>query len=273
MRFAALCLLLFATSSIGHTQTVDQLQTLEAQRQLLQAMATHERQAQAHQGHFSYMSKERSERTGGHLWTEKVGESKTGRVRLLIAEDELPLSAERMKAEHDRLAYLAAHPDIVEKEEISRLKDEAKAQDILDLLARGFLFHNVRSHGGYIAMDFSPDPAYSTNGLEERIYHAMNGTVMVMPGSMRMHLLNAHLDQDMSIGFGILATIHAGSTVTSQRNEEAPGEWKTTDLETRVNGRAIFFKTISRQDRYNRAEYRKVADDLTVADMVEMLER
>ena len=58
-----------------------------------------------------YTSNERSERTGGHLWTERVAETSAGKVRLLLAEDGKPLSAERQKGERARMADIAAHPE------------------------------------------------------------------------------------------------------------------------------------------------------------------
>src|SRR5271165_4892754 len=59
------------------------------------AMAANEVLAAQHKDHYIYLSKERSERTGGHLWTEKVVETDAGKVRFLLAEDGAPLGPER----------------------------------------------------------------------------------------------------------------------------------------------------------------------------------
>ena len=56
------------------------------------AMAANEVLAAQHKDHYIYLSKERSERTGGHLWTEKVVETDAGKVRFLLAEDGAPLA-------------------------------------------------------------------------------------------------------------------------------------------------------------------------------------
>jgi hypothetical protein len=268
---AGLSLLLLA--STASAQISSQLQALPAQRQFILTLAAHEKAAADRQGHFFYIANERSERTGGHLWTERIAESKSGRVRLVLAEDGKPLSPNRAKEERDRLTYLASHPYLVEKEDAAHRKDEVQAQQMLDLLARGYLFTNVREEGKYVVLDFHPDPAYSPQGLQERVLHVMNGTVAISAGDVRVHRLYAHLDQEFTLGFGLLAAIHSGSNFTSERNEVVPGAWKSTLLDSRIDGRAILFKTISRQEHYSREQYRRLPDDLTVAQAVDILEK
>ena len=65
---------------------------------LLQKMVVNEQTAEQHRDHYMYLSKERSDRTGGHLWTERVVETDAGKVRLLLAEDGQPLAADRAAA-------------------------------------------------------------------------------------------------------------------------------------------------------------------------------
>ena len=78
-------------------------------------MVVHEDYEAAHRTHYMYLSKERSDRTGGHLWTEKVVETTDGKLRMLVAEDDVPLSDDRMAAEKARLAEIAAKPGEFQK--------------------------------------------------------------------------------------------------------------------------------------------------------------
>ena len=71
---------------------------------LLETLLSNEQGASAHRGRYEYRNEERSDRTGGHLWLEKVVETPEGRVRMLLAEDGHPLSPERVGAERGRLA-------------------------------------------------------------------------------------------------------------------------------------------------------------------------
>src|ERR1700692_440967 len=72
-----------------------QAQNSDAARRVVDTMLTHEGNPGEHRLKYMYLSEERSERTGGHLWTERVVQTGMGKVRLLLAEDGKPLSADR----------------------------------------------------------------------------------------------------------------------------------------------------------------------------------
>ena len=110
-------------------------------------MLSHEGDPAEHRYKYMYLSEERSERTGGHLWTERVVETEKGKVRLLLAEDGKPLSAERQTAEKTRLADIAAHPDAFQKREQTMKNDEQHAEQMLALLHKAFLFEEPRPEG------------------------------------------------------------------------------------------------------------------------------
>src|SRR6185312_6108538 len=130
------------------------LQAQRAPKDVVNEMLAQERDAAAHKDNFIYLSNERSERTGGHLWTERVVETPFGRVRLLLAEDSKPLSPERMKQERDRLANDAAHPEAFQKHEQAQKDDEVHARQMLDLLPKGFILENIKPQSEDWHIDF-----------------------------------------------------------------------------------------------------------------------
>ncbi len=80
-------------------------------KDLVQKMVAAEDVEAQRKGRFEYVSKERSERTGGRLWTERVVETSAGKVRLLVAQDGQPLTAEQAAAEMAKLDGIAADPE------------------------------------------------------------------------------------------------------------------------------------------------------------------
>src|ERR1700712_2037724 len=97
-------------------QSLDVARSSDAARQIVDTMLTHEGDPAEHRLKYMYLSEERSERTGGHTWTERVVETAMGKVRLLLAEDGKPLSADRMAAERSKLAEIVAHPDAFQRQ-------------------------------------------------------------------------------------------------------------------------------------------------------------
>jgi hypothetical protein len=240
---------------------------------LIAAMLLHEDYDASHRGHFSYLSRERSDRTGGHLWTEKVVEITAGKLRMLVAEDGQPLSGDRAAAEKARLAEIVAHPDVFQKQEQAGKDDEQHAKEMLDLLPKAFLFLNERPEGGFVRIDFKPNPDYLPQTMEERVLHGMIGSILVDPQQGRLHLLEGRLPQDMTIGFGLLARIHAGSNFSTRREAVLGNEWKTATVDTDIEGRAIFFKSIGKKEHAEHGDFKPISMTLTVAQAVEMLEK
>ena len=71
----------------------------------------------------------------------------------------------------------------------------------------------------------------------------------------------------------MIATVKAGSNFATERAPVMGDEWKTSLVETDINGRAIFFKAIGKKEHTERMDFVPVAKDVTVAQAVAMLER
>ena len=112
-------------------------QTSNAARHIIDTMVTRVNDPADQRYKYMYTSEERSERTGGHLWRERVAETSLGKVRLLLAEDGNALSPERMAAEKAKLADIVAHPEAFRKRELSTTNDENHAVKMLASAANG----------------------------------------------------------------------------------------------------------------------------------------
>ncbi|HWZ50671.1 MAG TPA: hypothetical protein VNW54_04325 [Granulicella sp.] len=245
---------------------------------VIASMVAHEYEAERHRERYEYVSEERSERTGGHLWRELVAETAAGKVRHLVAVDGQPLTGEQLAAERARMADIAAHPEAFARREQALKNDEQHAKQMLDLLPKAFLFENPRQEGSYLRVDFKPNPDYSPQSIEERILHAMVGSVVVETGKMRLRELDGRLPEDVNIAFGLVATIKAGSHFATTRQPVHTGpvygtEWKTQSLDTDVTGRAIFFKAIGKKEHAEHAEFKILPPEISVPQAVELLEK
>ncbi len=245
--------------------------TFATPQDLLVAMIAQERDSAAHHERYEYLSVERSERTGNHVWTERVVETGRGKVRLLLAEDGVPISAEREQQERGRLANILAHPDEFERSEAARMNDEARERQMLDDLNRGFVLENVALEDGVWHVDFRPNPGFSPSGLEERVLHGMSGWLAIDAQDLRLVHIEAKLPADVNIGFGLLATIHAGSHFASDR-ELIEGHWRTVHVLTDIRGKAALFKSVGKDSDLTRSDFHYLNPDITLAQAVALVE-
>lgn len=241
--------------------------------QIVSTMVAHEASAADHRGLYFYLSEERSDRTGGHLWQERVAETRWGKLRFLVAEDGHPLTGDRLQAEKTRIAGEAADPEAFRKSEQARLDDEQHAKEMLQLLPKAFLFDPGTAENSFFRIRFRPNPAYTPQSLEERVLNGMSGFVLIDKNLLRLHEVSGRMQSDVSIGFGLLATIHAGSSFSSVRIPLEGTDWKTQTLHTDIKGRALFLKTIAREQDSHHSDFVKIDDNLSLPDAVTVLER
>jgi hypothetical protein len=248
-------------------------QSSNAAKQVVNTMLTHENDPAEHRNRYMYLSEERSDRTGGHLWRERVVETSMGKVRLLLAEDGKQLSAARAAAERTKLADIVAHPEAFRRREQAMKNDEEHAEQMLTLLRKAFLFEDPHAEGSDLQILFRPDPAYKTQSIEERVLHAMSGTILVDQRTMQLHRIDGKIPNDLSLGYGLLGTVHAGSSFNTTHEAEPGGDWKDAIMNTAIEGKAMLFKEIGRNEHVVHSEFMQVPQDISLAQAVEMVER
>jgi len=241
-------------------------------KQLLDAMIEQERNSAAHHERYEYLSNERSDRTGGRVWTERVVETGNGKIRLLLAVDGVPVSAEKAQQERARLAAIVANPAEFERTEADRMNDEAKSRQMLDNLDQGFVLDNVTLENGVWHINFRPNPDFSPSGIQERVLHGMSGWLTIDAKDLRLVHIEGRLPADVNIGFGLLATIHAGSHFASDR-EFIDGHWRTVHIVTDIRGKAILFKSVGKDSDLTRSDFHYLEPDITLAQAVELVEK
>src|SRR5882757_729695 len=252
-------------------QSADVARGSDAARRIVDTMLTHEGDPAEHRLKYMYLSEERSERTGGHVWTERVVETAAGKVRLLLAEDGKPLSAERQAAERAKLASIAAHPDAFQKREQSMKNDEEHAEQMLALLHKAFLFDEPRPEGSDLKIGFRPDPAYQPKTMEEKVLHAMSGVVLVDERTNQLRRIEGKIPAAVNLGYGLLGTVHAGSSFSTEHEMEQGGEWKDALVNTAIEGKAMLFKEVGRNEHVVHSEFKRMSDSINVADAVALL--
>ncbi len=246
-------------------------QTSNEARRIVETMLSHEGDPAEHRYRYMYLSEERSDRTGGHLWLERVVETSEGKVRLLLAEDGKPLNTERQAVEELRLKDIAAHPSAFQKREQATKSDEQHAEQMLTMLHKAFLFDEPRPDGGDVRIGFRPDPAYQPKSMEEKVLHAMTGAVLVDEKTMQLHRIEGKMNSDVSLGYGLIGTIHAGSNFATTHEPQPGGEWKDATVNTAIEGKALLFKEIGKNEHMVHSEFKRLADNISVADAVALL--
>jgi hypothetical protein len=246
--------------------------TPQRPQDLVAAMIENENAAAQRHERYEYLSNEKSDRTGGHLWTERVVETAPGRLRLRLAVDGKPLSPDELQAERSRLQAIHDHPESFVKHELNTRTEEKRIRQVMDGLPHNYIFESIVLENGQWKMNFRPDPSYTPGHLEERVLHNMAGRLVIDAKDLRLVHMDFHLVQDVSIGFGLLADIHTGSNFETDR-QQVDGRWHTLHVATVVRAKAMLFKSVDLNLNLYRSEFQPLDHDLSVQEAVELLLR
>jgi hypothetical protein len=240
------------------------------QLSVITKMAANEEAARAQQMQYSYTSEERSVRTGGHLWREKVVETDDGVLRRLIAIDGQLLSPEAKKSEERRIEDLVANPDAFRALDEAHREDETHATRLLEMLPKAFLISSDGEQGGCVRFAFRPSPAFQPSTYEERILHVMEGTVSIKEPEDRLCDLEGHISQPVEFGFGFLGKVNSGGHFSLTRAKVNATAWKTASMSIHIDGRVLLLKTLSRDQESVRTNIHLIPQHLDLKQAAEL---
>jgi hypothetical protein len=67
--------------------------------------------------------------------------------------------------------------------------------------------------------------------------------------------------------------VHAGSSFSTTHEAEPGRDWKDAILNTAIEGKAMLFKEIGRNEHVVHSEFRQLREDISLAQAMEILEQ
>jgi hypothetical protein len=202
---------------------------------------------------------------------EQAVETRSGLVYRVIARQGKPLDQAAQKKESDRLNNLVRN-----SAEQARMKqdyegEEQRVQRLMAAMPDAFVYTYDGTAEGNLRLSFKPNPAYSPQTYEARVYHALAGEIWIQPQQKRLVKIKGQIDTEIDFGFGLLGRIEKGGTFQIGREQVADNRWKTSLLDVHISGRLVFFKTISKEQHEVRSAFQLVPSNFSVQDAVALL--
>jgi hypothetical protein len=222
------------------------------------------------QDHSHWMFRLDSEKRGKGREIDEVVETKDGDVSRPLVSNGREIAADQA----DRRVQEEIHdPEALRKTLKDKEEDTARSQTLLKMLPDAFTFAYAGRRGDLIKLNFSPNPNFKPSGHEAEVFHAMKGSLWLNSKQSRLKEIAGHLVHEVKFGGGVLGHLDPGGDFDVKQAEVAPGFWELTVLNVNMKGKALFFKTIAVQQKYSRANFKRIRDDLTAAEAAEMLHK
>src|SRR5262249_34514799 len=120
-------------------------------------------------------------------------------------------------------------------------------------------------------LKFRPNPNYSPPSRVEEVLRGMQGFVLVDPKARRIARIDGTLSKDVSFGWGILGHLDKGGHFGVQQAALDDGSWDISRMQLSFTGKILLFKSLSISFDEVLSDFRRVPDDTTFAQGVEML--
>jgi hypothetical protein len=258
----------------------EQTSAAQAPSELVRKAVANEVRA-AEQSTVKHFFKSRKQRGAGSQ-TKLYVQTVDAMAGLLIANDDKPLSPEQTEGEHARLKHLIEDRDDLRHKAKQEHEDEERTLRIVKALPDAFLYEydgqelsqpGIGKTGDQLVrLKFHPNSNYVPPSHVEQVLAGMEGYLLIDKGEMRLAKIDARLFRDVSFGWGILGHLDKGGTFTVTQSEVGAGDWELTGMGLNLTGKILLFKTIAIKSDETFNNFRRVPDDTTFAQGVDLLE-
>jgi hypothetical protein len=204
----------------------------------------------------------------GRKELDQVVETNDGNLELPVTVNGKPLTAKQKELHLQRLVHDSA---ALRKSLEEQNEDATRTQRLLKLLPDAFNFSYAGSSGDQVKLKFSPNPHFRPPTREAHVFHAMEGEMIVDRKQRRLAEISGRLIHEVKFGGGLLGHLDQGGQFYVRQEQVAPGYWELTVLNVRMQGKALFFRTISVQEETHRTNFRRVSDNITLAQAADLL--
>ncbi len=202
-----------------------------------------------------------------------VIETKHGDVSRLLAENGKPLNAEQQRAENARIQKLTNESDELKKQVQTLKRDGDQETKLLAMLPDALLYHYAGRKGDLVRLTFKPNPKFHASSHEAEVFHHMSGVMVLNTKVKRLVELRGRLTSEVKFFGGILGHLDKGGTFAVKQADVAGTHWDMTLLDTELNGKALFFKTIAVHEKRVESNYQRVPEDITVQQAAQILRK
>jgi hypothetical protein len=224
--------------------------------------------------------------------TKLYAETKEGTAGLIIGYDGKPLTSEQQQAEQARLERYLLNPEELRKKRAQEREDAERTMRIMRALPDAFLYEYAGEETGspgigragdpLVKLKFRPNPSYQPPSRVEEVLTGMQGDMLVDAVHYRVASIDGTLFKSVSFGWGILGHLNAGGHfIVHQQNvhqqnvhqQDVDSVWEISSMTVNFTGKILLFKSLNIESTEVFSDFKRISNDLTFAQAVELLKK
>jgi hypothetical protein len=276
LRLAFLLLLLHAPSfaAFGQSPATDPASCLKLVRSAV------DNEVAASHDNSKHMFRSRKEGPQGSQ-TRLYVETREAMAGMTIAYNDKPLTPEQLQGEQQRLQAFVNNPEQLKRKHSQEQEAADRTLRIVKALPEAFLFEydgeesDSSNIGGgsdhLVRLKFRPNPAYQPPSHVEQVLEGMQGVVVIDPVALRLARIDGTLFKEVGFGWGILGHLDKGGHFLVEQRNVGNGCWEISHMSLAFTGKILLFKNLSMKTNEVFSDFRRVPDDTTFAQGVQLL--
>lgn len=183
------------------------------------------------------------ERDGGKSQTKRVVETPNGDISMTIAQDERPLSPEKLRDQEQQLLKLINDPAAWAAHRRKQQRDHAEENTLVRSIPDAFVFEYADNpadgNGQIVTLHFSPNPDFHPPSRGFQVLQGMRGVMEISLPAARIVRIEGTLFQPVNFGWGILGHLNSGGRFLIEQAPVGNDRWEVTHTVLRFTGKVI----------------------------------
>jgi len=201
----------------------------------------------------------------------EVCQTQDGDLERVVAVNGRELDAAQIRAEDQRIQALVAHPEQLRAKQKKAREDAEQERNLLATFPEAFHFQCERESGNLVTLRFRPNPVFRPTTRSTQVFHHMEGTLVLDIQQKRLVEINGRLTSEVKFAAGLLGHLDKNGTFSVQQKEVGDGHWDLSSMNVHMNGRALFFKTITVLEKKKQVDYKPLPRDVTLQQAADFL--
>jgi hypothetical protein len=200
---------------------------------------------------------------------------------IVVAVNDQGVSVDQQQQEIGHLDWLMNNPEQLRKKHAREKEDADRTLRVVKALPDAFRYEYAGLENGdselgkpgdqLVRLKFTPNPAYSPPSHVEEALRGMEGYLMIDATEHRLARIDGTLFREVSFGWGIVGRLDKGGHFLVQQADVGEGCWEITSMSLKITGKILMFKGISMISDETFRDFRRVPDNLSFVQGVEML--
>jgi len=203
----------------------------------------------------------------------EVCQTKYGDLERLLAVDGRELNPAQRQAEDERVQDLISYPERLKSKQRKEREDGEQARNLLRIFPEAFQFQCESDSRNLVTVRFRPNPGFRPSTRASQVFHHMEGTLVVDAGQKRLVEINGRLVSEVKFGGGLLGHLDKNGTFQVKQQEVGEGHWDLSFMSVQMNGKALFFKSITVLEKKSLFDYKPLSRDATLQQAADFLRR